>query len=198
MKQVKCQRSGYENRTQARPGKKTRIKKSEMNKTQTTRRVQKGKGEHTHSRRTDNCCTDEATRRRGIYRHKDGGEGERKQREIPDTAVRTINRNKKEERREKKKEEKIVLQAVTVTWVPVSARNPIREPSHTLFRLLPTLVNGGVRRVSVLPPSRPSPLNNSTRSSINCYKYFSRYESYFAGDCCITNPMDMVFGAAAR
>ena len=43
---------------------------------------------------TYNCCTDEATRRRGRYRHKDG-------RESDGNKQRDEAKNKKEERREK-------------------------------------------------------------------------------------------------
>ena len=32
-------------------------------------------GKHTYSRRAYSCCTNEATRTKGIYRHKDAGEG---------------------------------------------------------------------------------------------------------------------------
>ena len=60
-------------------------------------------GKLTYSGRTDSCCTDEATRRRGGCRHKDSGEGR-------GIKGRDNAKSKKEERRGKK--ENIVLQAV--------------------------------------------------------------------------------------
>ena len=45
----------------------------------------------------------------------------------------------------------------------VGARKPIREPSHTLCRLLPTLVSSGVKW-QYCRFRAPPPLNNSTRN----------------------------------
>ena len=93
-------------------------------------------GKHKYSG-TDGYCTDEATQRRGgRYRHTDGGAWVgNKERDKAET--------EKEERTEK--EENTVLQAVEVTRVPVGPRKSFREPSHTRCRLLPTLVNSGLK-----------------------------------------------------
>ena len=77
---MKCQRAGYKNTTtQARPENKNKktTKKSEMiystSDAMSSERLLDGK--HTYSGRADICCTDEAVRRRGIYRDTDSGEG---------------------------------------------------------------------------------------------------------------------------
>ena len=62
-------------------------------------------GKRSNSRRTDSCCTDEATRRRGKHLCKDGGEG--KGNKWRDEA--------KSKNGEIMREDEIVLQAVIVT-----------------------------------------------------------------------------------
>ena len=115
---MKCQRTEYENTSHKQEQNIGTKRQKNLTRTiiQITQRDQKGfarrnmlEGKHTYSR-TDSCCTDEATRRRGTHQHKDGGQ----------------EKGNKERYQEKNKEknEKIVPQAVIVSWVPVSYEKP--------------------------------------------------------------------------
>ena len=92
--------------------------------------------------------------------------------EEEDTGVRTARGRGTREQREKQgqKQEiinKIVLEAVIITWVPISATKPIRGPCRAIcYHLLPTLVNSGVKCQCCRCLASPSEQLNKTLTKL--------------------------------
>ena len=162
-----CQRTGYENTTtQAKPEKKRTKRRKNVSRKPKWNRMQMTQGyhkvcyvkeKHTNSRRTDSCRTDGATRKSGRCQHKDGVEGEE---------------NNKQERQGQTQEGREKREHRT-PWVPVSTRKLVREPCHTLCRLLPALANNGAkcqyRRCR--PPPPPIAQLNKKQTNIKLLEF---------------------------